>query len=76
MVFAHHHPGPVPGAARPAFSPFLYMVDLLVPLAGLGQKTAYEPGGIERWFAYALVAAGWLFATTIAMALARALRRE
>lgn len=75
-VFAHHHPEPIQGAARPGFDSFLYTLDLLVPLANLGQKAAYESGGLERWFAYALVAAGWLFATTIATALARVLRRE
>lgn len=75
-VFALDHPAPVHGAAAPAFNPFLYTLDLLIPLADLGQKHAYEPQGALGWFAYALIAAGWLFATTIATSLARILRRD
>jgi uncharacterized protein YjbI with pentapeptide repeats len=73
-AFAAHHPAPLGQA--PQFSPFLYTLDLLVPLVGFGQKSAFNPVGWQHWLAAALIAAGWILATTIAAGITRALARQ
>ena len=76
LVFGLHHPPPLAGVPHPAFNPFIYALDLMVPLVDLGQRGAYDPQGPQRWLAYLLVAVGWIFVTTIAAAIARVLRRQ
>ena len=76
LVFGLHHPPPFQGAAHPTFNPFIYAVDLLVPLVNLGMRNSYDPQGPQRWLAYLLIAAGWIFVTTIAAGILRVLRRR
>jgi hypothetical protein len=76
LAFGLHHPPPLPDAPHPAFNPFIYTVDLVVPLVGLGQRDAYDPQGPQRWLAYLLIAIGWIFVTTIAAGVLRVLRRQ
>jgi hypothetical protein len=76
LVFGLHHPPAFGGTPHPAFNPFIYTVDLVVPLVNLGMRGAYDPQGPQRWLAYFLIAAGWIFATTIAAGIARVLRRQ
>jgi hypothetical protein len=76
LVFGLHHPPPFPGTTPPAFNPFIYTVDLLVPLVDLGMRNSYNPQGPQRWLAYFLIAVGWIFVTTIAAGTLRVLRRE
>ncbi len=76
LVFGLHHPPPLPGTPHPAFNSFIYTVDLLVPLISLGLRSSYDPQGAERWLAYLLIAAGWIFVTTIAAGILRVLRRQ
>ena len=76
LVFGLHHPPPLPATPHPAFNPFIYTVDLLVPLVSLGMRNSYDPQGPQRWLAYFLIAAGWVFVTTIAAGVLRVLRRQ
>ncbi|MGH3263369.1 MAG: hypothetical protein ACRDNS_15405 [Trebonia sp.] len=76
LVFGLHHPPALPGTPHPAFNPFIYSLDLLVPLVNFGLRGAYDPQGPQRWLAYLLIAVGWVFATTIAAGIARVLRRQ
>jgi uncharacterized protein YjbI with pentapeptide repeats len=76
LVFALHHPPPLSGAGVPAFNPLIYTVDLMVPFADLGLRGGYDPQGAQRWVAYALMAVGWVFVSTIAAGIMRVLRRE
>jgi hypothetical protein len=73
-VFAVEHP-PAQSDA-PDFNPFLYAVDLLVPVVGFGQEGAFNPQGWQQWFAAALIAAGWILATTIIAGATRVLSRQ
>ena len=75
LAFGLHHPPPLAATPHPAFNPFIYTVDLLVPLVGLGMRDSYDPQGPERWLAYFLIAVGWIFVTTIAAGILRVLRR-
>jgi hypothetical protein len=76
LVFGLHHPPPLADTPHPAFNPFIYTLDLLVPLVDLGQRSGYDPQGPQRWLAYLLIAVGWIFVTTIAAGIARVLRRQ
>ena len=76
LAFGLHHPPPLAGVPHPAFNPLIYTLDLVLPLVDLGQRSAYDPQGAQRWLAYLLIAVGWIFATTIASGIARVLRRQ
>ncbi|MBC6471145.1 hypothetical protein [Actinomadura alba] len=76
IVFGVDHPPAVRGGDPPAFNPLIYTLDLLLPIVDFGQERAYQPEHAQRWLAYALIAVGWLLATTIAAGITRALRRE
>jgi hypothetical protein len=76
IVFHLSPPAPLQPNAAPHFNPVVYTLDLLLPVVNLGQKYAFNPAGAEQWFSYALIAAGWLLATTIAAGLARVLTRS
>lgn len=73
LYFSAHPPSPVSGA--PPFVPLLYSLDLLLPVIDLGQESAFQPRGGDAWVAAGLILAGWILATTIAVAAARLLRR-
>ena len=76
IAFALHHPAPLDAGQAPEFSPFLYTLDLLVPIVGFGQKGAFNATGWQQWLAAALIAAGWVLATTIAAGVTRVLSRQ
>ncbi|MFI6739131.1 hypothetical protein ACIBI9_39935 [Nonomuraea sp. NPDC050451] len=66
---------PVKPDEHPAWDPFLYTLDLLIPLVTLGHDTAWDPVGSAKAVALALTVAGWVLATTIAAAAARTINR-
>lgn len=71
-VFWFQHPGHAPSASpRLHFNPFVYSVDLLIPVINLGQRTGFQPTGWEQWVATSLVALGWILTTTIASGISR-----
>lgn len=57
------------------WNPFLFTLDLLVPIVDFGNKSRWALPGVSQWFAAGLIAAGWLLATTVAAGLTRLLRR-
>jgi hypothetical protein len=75
-TYAASPPPPLDPAHSPHFNPVAYTIDLLLPVVNLGQKGAYNPSGAEQWLSYALTAAGWILATTIAAGAARTLSRK
>ena len=76
IVFQAAPPTPLQHGANPHFNPVIYTLDLLLPIVNLGQKYAFNPAGAEQWLSYALMAAGWVLATTIAAGVARVLSRN
>ncbi|TCP57306.1 hypothetical protein EV191_1011260 [Tamaricihabitans halophyticus] len=58
------------------WNPVLYTVDLLVPIVDFGNKNRWLAEGENQWIATALIAAGWVLATTVAAGLTRMLRRN
>lgn len=77
LVFGHHTPTPVkPGEGAP-FQPFVYTLDLLIPIGGLGQRTAwYWTESVSQWLAYVLIAAGWVLTTAVVAGVTRTLNRN
>jgi hypothetical protein len=58
------------------WNPFLFTLDLLIPIVDFGNKNRWAIGGVSQWFAAGLIAAGWTLATTVAAGVTRALRRQ
>jgi hypothetical protein len=77
LVFSAHTPTAVkPGEGAP-FAPFVYTLDLLIPIGGLGQRTAWywTDNGVQG-LAYALVAFGWVLTTAVIAGVTRALQKN
>jgi hypothetical protein len=73
--FARNPPLPVRKDGHPSWDPVLYTLDLIVPIANLGHRTAWNPVGLDKAVAVVLVLAGWLLATAIISGLGRLLSR-
>jgi hypothetical protein len=77
LVFHAHSPTPVkPGEGAP-FQPFVYTLDLLIPIGGLGQRTSWywTDAGVQ-WLAYALIALGWVLTTAVIAGVTRTLQKN
>lgn len=59
----------------PVWDPLLYSVDVLVPLLDLGHDKAFDPAGADKAVMLALMAAGWVLATTVIAGAGRTLGR-
>ena len=73
IVFDQNPPGG--GRAGTVFNPLIYTLDLLIPVANLGQESVFGINGNAQWLAYALTGLGWLLFTAVAAALARTFSR-
>jgi hypothetical protein len=73
--FAAHPPPPVDQGQNPAFNPWLFAADTLLPIVNLGQDGYWRLEGASQWIGSGLVAAGWILATTAAAGAARVLKR-
>jgi hypothetical protein len=75
--FGMDRPHPVATGTAPAFNPFLYSLDVLVPIIDLGQQSAFAPTGLgAQLVADLLIISGWVLATAAAAGATRALRRD
>ncbi|GAA2111799.1 oxidoreductase [Streptomyces synnematoformans] len=76
LVFAAGDSRRVRAGEGPAFDPFIYALDLLIPVGGLGQRDFwYMSGGPAQVLSYVLVAAGWLLTTALVAGMTRTLER-
>ncbi|GAA1422148.1 oxidoreductase [Streptomyces thermospinosisporus] len=73
--FASHPPRPVGGDSRRAWDPVLYSLDLLIPVASLGHRGAWDPTGPSKAVALLLVVSGWVLATAVIAGARRVLGR-
>lgn len=67
---------PIDPLQHPRWDPFLYVLDLLVPLVDLGHEKTWDPVGADKAVMIGLLLSGWVFATTLIAAAGRALRRS
>ena len=68
-------PTPVDDGQNPVFDPWIYAADTLLPIINLGQDGYWRLDGPSQWISTALVALGWILATTAAAGAARVLKR-
>ncbi|WP_216587022.1 oxidoreductase [Streptomyces brasiliscabiei] len=70
-------PTPVKRGEGAPFQPFVYTLDLLVPIGGLGQRAAwYWTESTLQWLAHILVALGWILTTAVIAGVTRTLQRN
>ncbi|GAA4630621.1 oxidoreductase [Actinoallomurus vinaceus] len=75
VIFQHHPMIQEPGH-NTQFNPFLYTLDVLLPIGSLGQEGEFAPHGIYLWISDALVVAGFILGLTVAAGATRVLSRE
>ncbi|MGW6295735.1 hypothetical protein [Streptomyces sp. NPDC055058] len=75
LWFATHRPPPVGGDSKRAWDPVLYSLDLLIPVAGLGHRGAWDPTGASKAVAVLLIVSGWVLATAVIAGARRVLGR-
>ncbi|MBQ0883468.1 oxidoreductase [Streptomyces sp. RM72] len=76
LYFTLHTPAPLDPGKAPPFNAVFYTLDLLVPIITFGQDNAFAPRDIGQWLSYALIAAGWILATTVTAGISRAVTRQ
>lgn len=62
-----------PGGAR--LNPFLYTLDLLVPIADFGQRSLWNPNALQHWIGSVIVVLGWSLAGIAFIGMARVFNR-
>ncbi|MFI9600565.1 oxidoreductase [Streptomyces sp. NPDC052043] len=76
VVFSANTPLPTQQGQTPPFHAFVYTLDLLIPVGGLGQRSAWYWTGATAWLAYAFIAAGWLLTTAVLAGVSRTLNKN
>ncbi|MBP2339847.1 cytoskeletal protein CcmA (bactofilin family) [Saccharothrix coeruleofusca] len=60
---------------RLPWNPWLFTIDLVVPIVDFGNKNRWQTPGASQWIASGLIVTGWVLATTVAAGLTRMLKR-
>ncbi|XVV03740.1 hypothetical protein ACQPW3_41635 [Actinosynnema sp. CA-248983] len=60
---------------RLPWNPWLFTIDLVVPIVDFGNKNRWQLAGASQWIGAALIVTGWVLATTVAAGLTRMLKR-
>lgn len=78
FVFADAHPDHFVAAKNPPspFQPFIFTLDLLVPVINLRQRESWNPVGPAEWWALAYTVFGWVLTTAVVAGLTAAVRRN
>ncbi|MCX5008852.1 membrane-associated oxidoreductase [Streptomyces sp. NBC_00638] len=76
VVFTVQRPTRADSGGTEVFNPVIFTLDVLLPVIGLGQGTAFTPTPGTQWLAYVLTASGWILATTIVTGVTRSLNRR
>lgn len=77
VSFGTHSPTPVKQGEGTPFQPLVYTLDLLIPIGGLGQRTAwYWSNDSLQGLAYLLIAFGWVLTTAVIAGVTRTLQKS
>ncbi|MFE0331897.1 oxidoreductase [Streptomyces sp. NPDC058960] len=77
LSFGTHAPNPVQRGQGGSFQPLVYTLDLLIPIGGLGQRTAWYWSNVGlQWLAYLLIAFGWVLTTAVIAGVTRTLQKN
>ena len=61
---------------QPPFQPFLYTLDLLLPVASLHIHDAWIAHGAAQWWSVFFIVMGWILATAIVLSLTGLIKRD
>jgi len=78
-VFSHAYPAHMIATSPhpPAFHAAAYALDLLLPVIGLGQKSAWQPQeSAYQYWSWVLTGAGWVLTTAVVAGLTGILKRD
>jgi hypothetical protein len=64
------------GDTIPVFQPWIYSLDVLLPVVNLHQEEFWIPQGVVRWWAWLAILAGWLLTTVVVAALSGLLKKD
>ncbi|WP_031174277.1 hypothetical protein [Streptomyces durhamensis] len=77
LCFGTHSPNPAQRGKGARFQPLVHTLDLLMPIGGLGQRTAwYWSNDSLQWLAYLLIAFGWVLTTAVIAGATRTLQKN
>ncbi|KMO97205.1 hypothetical protein [Streptomyces roseus] len=76
LAYGLHPPRELKAGEAPEFNPVFYTIDLMLPIIGFGQESAFAPNGWYQWLSYLLIVTGWILATTTAAGVSRSLQRQ
>ncbi|MGF0166298.1 oxidoreductase [Streptomyces koyangensis] len=76
LVFSAGSPVQTKDGEGAPFNALVYTVDLLFPVGDFGQRGAWHWTDATQWFAYLLVAVGWLLTTAVVAGVTRTLNRN
>ncbi|CAM5375985.1 hypothetical protein SAVIM338S_01609 [Streptomyces avidinii] len=76
VAYGLHHPRELKTGEAPEFNAAFYTIDLMLPIIGFGQESAFAPDGWYQWLSYLLIVTGWVLATTTAAGVSRSLQRQ
>ncbi|MFF4102446.1 membrane-associated oxidoreductase [Streptomyces sp. NPDC001903] len=76
VAYSLRQPRPLKAGEAPDFNAVFYTIDLMLPIIGFGQESAYAPSGWYQWLSYVLIVTGWILATTTAAGVSRSLQRQ
>ena len=71
VIFALYPPAPLASAEGAHLNPFLYTLDLLVPIADFGQRALWNPNPLQHWIGSVIVVLGWSLLSIAAIGVAR-----
>ncbi|TDC82251.1 oxidoreductase [Actinomadura sp. 7K507] len=76
-IFTEAHPHDLTRADRnaPAFNPFGYTLDVLLPIVDLGQQKAWRAQDAAMYWTWTFIASGWILTTAVVAGLTGILKR-
>ncbi len=79
VLFGYFYPGDLIAANKataPPFQPFLYTLDLLLPVASLHQRDGWVAHGVAQWCSVFFIIMGWILATAVVASLTGLVKRD
>ncbi len=73
--FLGHPVAPLKEGEHPTWDPFIYSLDLAIPIVDLGQEKAWDPTGSNKAVVMIMVTGGWLLASAVVAGARRLLAR-
>jgi hypothetical protein len=61
---------------QPPFQPFIYTLDLLLPVVSLHVRDAWIAHGAALWWSVGFIVMGWILTTAVVLSLTGLLKRD